>query len=237
MQGGRLPTGARVYIAGVNVAAVISAAALWRAGAPAIALGPFLVVTAAGIAAHAFPIQASRHQAYHVTAPLIVLAAALFSASQLVAFIVLIHVVEQARLHRRLPIQWFNVCDYFLAAAMAAVFYHHAIALLPDGAMGQVAAAMGAASAFVILNRLLLAPVLWLARGLSLTTSGLFEGDVLAADLVIAWICAPMLVLTLQGGPAMLAVMAGPLLLARPALLTLLARRDAPVPVRRKEAA
>jgi hypothetical protein len=228
MKGDRLPRIALVYIAGVSIAAVAAALLLWRSeGAPA-SLIVFLVLSGLGMLAHAYPVQGFRHQAYQVTLPFIVVAAALLNASQLVVFIVLIHLAEQARVRRRLDIQWFNVCNYFLSAAMAAAFYHRAIVLLPDGALGQVAAALSAGCTFVLLNRIQLAGVLWLARGLAPLASGLFQPELLAADLIIAWIAAPMLVLTLEAGPWMVLATAGPLFLARLALATLLARREAP---------
>jgi hypothetical protein len=228
MKGDRLPRGALVYLAGVSIAAVTAALLLMRRDGPPASLVVFLVLAGLGMLAHAYPVQGFRHQAYQVTLPFIVVAAAMLNASQLVAFIVLIHLAEQARLRRRLDIQWFNLCNYFLSAAMAAAFYHRATALLPDGALGQVAAALSAGCAFVLLNRIQLAGVLWLARGLAPLASGLFEPELLAADLIIAWIAGPMLVLTLQAGPWMVLATAGPLLLARVALSALLTRREAP---------
>jgi hypothetical protein len=229
MKRGRLSIAALAYIAGVSIAAVAAAMMLWRSEGTAASLVVFVVIAGLGMLAHAYPIQGFRHQAYQVTLPFIVIGAAILNAPQLVAFIVLIHLAEQARLRRRLYIQWFNVCNYFLSAAMAAAFYHRALLSLPDGAAGQVAAALAAGGTFILLNRVLLAGALWLARGLSPLASGLFQPELLAADLVIAWIAAPMLVLTLGAGPWMVLVTAGPLLLARPALSGLLARHGARV--------
>lgn len=228
MKGERLRRVALVYIAGVSVGAVTAALLLWRSESHPASLIVFLVLSGLGMLAHAYPVQGFRHQAYQVTLPFIVVAAAMLNATQLVAFIVLIHLAEQARLRRRLDIQWFNVCNYFLSAAMAAASYHRAAVLLPDGALGHVAAALSAGCTFVLLNRIQLAGILWLARGLAPLASGLFEPELLAADLIIAWIAGPMLVLTLEAGPWMVLATAGPLLLARLALSTLLARREAP---------
>jgi len=83
-------------------------------------------------------------------------------------------------------------------------------------------AALAAACSFILLNRLLLAIALWLARGLSPVASGLFQPELFAADLVIAWIAGPMLVLALLAGTWTALLTAGPLLLARPALSALL---------------
>jgi len=221
MSRGRLSRAAVAYIAGLSGAAVMGTFALGPVGGSGALVWTFVILTGLGMLAHAFPIQGSRHQAYQVTLPFIITAAALFSAGQLVAFVVLIHLAEQARLRRPLHIQWFNLCNYFLSAAMAAAFFHRAIALLPEGAIGQVVAAMTAGCTFVVLNRLILAGALWLARGLSLAASGLLLPRLLAADLIIAWMAGPMLALTLQAGPWMVLVTAGPLLLARTALTVL----------------
>jgi hypothetical protein len=221
-----LPIRATAYIAATTVVAVVAALALWRSdGAPASFPG-FLIICAFGVLAHANPIRGFRHQAYQVTLPFIVLAAAMFSAPQLVAFILLIHIAEQLRLRRRLYIQWFNVCNYLVSAALAAAFYHRATSLLADGALSQLVSALAAACAFILLNRLLLAGVLWLARQLSLMVSGLFQPELLAADLIIAWISGPMLVVALEAGTWTILVTAGPLLLARPAIAALLQRQQ-----------
>ena len=217
----------RHYIAAISLVAVMAAGFLWWNDAAPAGLGAFLVITALGALAHAYPIPGFRHQAYQVTLPFIVIAAATFSAAQLVGFIVLIHLAEQARVRRRVPIQWFNLCNYFVSAAIAAALYHRAaLLLLPQGALGLLIDAMAAGCIFILINRLLLAGVLWLARGLSPLASGLFQPEMLAADLVIAWIAGPMLVVALDGGPWTVLFSAGPLLLARPALSSLIRRRQ-----------
>jgi hypothetical protein len=228
MKGGRLSTAALAYISGTSILAIAVAVIRWRSETSGN-LVLFIVVTGLGMLVHAYPVQGFRHQAYQVTLPFIVMAAATLSAPQLVAFIVLIHIAEQARLRRRLYIQWFNLCDYYLSAQAAAEVYHRATLLLPHDALGHIAAALSAGCVFVLLNRVLLSGALWLARGLSPLASGLFQSELLAADLIITWVAGPMLVLTLQEGPWMVLVVAGPLLLARPALSALLARRGAGV--------
>ena len=217
----------RSYIAAVSLVALIAAALLWRNGAPAAGVTAFLLVAGLGALAHAYPIQGFRHQAYQVTLPFIVIAAAMFSAAQLVAFIILIHLAEQARVRRRPSIQWFNVCNYLISAAIAALLFHRAAQLLlPDGALGQLIDATAAASVFILVNRVLLTGVLWLARGLSPLASWLFQPEMLAADLVIAWIAGPMLVVAVAAGTWTVLFTAGPLLFARTALTSLIRRRQ-----------
>jgi hypothetical protein len=219
---------AAFYIGVTGLAALALAVLFWRSDVPAAALPTFALITVLGMVAHAFPVRAPHHQAYQVTLPFLIIAAAMFTMPQLIAFIALIHLAEQARTRRPLYILAFNVADYFLSAAVAAIFYHRATALMPAGAMGQVEAALAAGCAFIMLNRVLLMGVLWLARGLSPSRSGLFKPELLAADLVIIWIAAPMLVLTTQAGPWMVLVTAGPLCLMRPALIALLSEREQP---------
>src|SRR5438270_3157619 len=89
-----------------------------------------VVVMALGALAHAYPVRGFRHQAYQVTLPFIILAAAMFSAVELIAFIAVIHIAEQVRVRRRLYIQWFNASDYLASAAVAGIIYHRAALLL-----------------------------------------------------------------------------------------------------------
>jgi len=217
-----LPPVARAFLAVTFTITIGLGALLWSFHPRSTGPAEFLWITALGMLAHAFPIRASRHQAYQVTLPFIIIAAALFSIPQLAAFLLLIHAAEQLRVRRPLHIQLFNFCDYFLSAAAAAVFFQRAVALMPASALSSVEAAMAAGCTFIVLNRVLLAGALWTARGLSPARSGLFRPELLAADLVIIWISGPMLVLSSQAA-WMVLVTAGPLCLARPALAAMLA--------------
>lgn len=224
MRSERLPSAARTYIGVVSVIALGCAVLLWSADRRTAGLAEFVSITALGMLAHAYPIRASRHQAYQVTLPFIIMAAALFSTPQLVAFTLLIHVGEQIRVRRPLYIQLFNLGNYFLSALAAAVFYQRALAIMPAGTLSLVEAALAAGCTFIVINRLLLSVALWTARGLSPVRSGLFSPELLAADLIIIWISGPMLVLSSHGGVGLLLVAAGPLCLARVALGALLAQ-------------
>ncbi len=195
---------------------------LARAGLPATLAVNFLIVTGFAMVAHSFPVPAPRHQSYQVTLPFIVIAAASFSLLQLVAFTVLIHAAEQLRARRRWYIQCFNVCNYFLSAAAAGVAYRQAVHVLPGSLVAEAEAALAAGCVFVLANRFLLAGALWLARGLSPARSSLFEPELLATDLIITWIAAPMLLLAVILGMWTVLISSGPLFLARPALVHLL---------------
>ena len=222
MSRNHLSTGACIYLGAVTLTAVAAGVLLWSASNPAASLAEFLLITLLGMVAHSFPVQASRHQAYQATLPFIVVAAASFDTIQLLAFIALIHAAEQVRVRRTWYIQLFNVGDYFLAACLTAIVFHAAIRLLTPGLLASTEAALAAGCTFVLLNRALLAGILWLARNLPPSRSGLFRPELLAVDLIITWVSAPMLVLTLVAGPWMTLITAGPLFLARPALAYLL---------------
>src|SRR5438105_4383713 len=122
-------------------------------------------------------------------------------------------------------------------AARAYIVGLSAVAVAVGIALVRTSGSGALVGTFVVLNRVFLAGALWLARGLSPAASGLLLPRLLAADLIIAWIAGPMLVLTLQAGPWMVLVTAGPLLLARTALSVLVPRRRHPARQARARAA
>ncbi len=236
-----LPPLAQLYLVGVAVAAVIAALVFWRSGQQSGSPIALLLVAAAGTLSHVFPIEGRHHEAYHATLPFVVVAAALFTTPELAAFIILIHAAEQLRTRRRWYIQVFNATGYFVAAALAGLMYRVAWHQLGTPGLGQLEAALTAGCTFVIVNRVLVAVVLWVARGLSPARSGLFRPELLAVDLIIIWVSGPMLALIAMAGPVAVLVAAGPLFLARPTLSSLLeagapARRRALARVRRSDA-
>lgn len=232
---------AQLYLVSVAGLAVIAALVLWRAGHQSGSPIGLLLVAAAGTLSHLFPLEGRNHEAYHATLPFVIVAAALYTTPELAAFILIIHLAEQFRTRRRWYIQTFNASGYFLAASLAGVMYRLAWHQLGTPAIGQLEAALTAGCTFVVVNRVLVAVVLWLARGLPPARSGLFRPELLAVDLIIIWVSGPMLALIAMAGPAAVLVTAGPLFLARPALSYLLGaatpeRRRAPAQVRRSDA-
>ena len=232
---------AQLYLAGVAGLAIVAALVLWRAGHQSGSPIALLLVAAAGALSHAFPLEGHNHEAYHATLPFVIVAAALYSTPELAAFIILIHLAEELRTRRRWYIQVFNASGYFLAAALAAVMYRVAWHQLGTPVIGQLEAALTAGCTFVIVNRILVALVLWVARGLAPARSGLFRPELLAVDLIIIWVSGPILALIALAGPIAVLVTAGPLFLVRPALSYLLAagapaRRRGTVRVRRSSA-
>jgi len=213
---------AQLYLVSVAGLAVIAAFVFWRSGQQSGSPIALLLIVAAGALFHVFPVEGRNHEAYHATLPFVIVAAALFTTPALAMFIVLIHLAEELRTRRRWYIQTFNASGYFVAAVLAGVMYRVAWHQLGTPVLGQLEAALTAGCTFVIINRVLVATVLWLARGLSPARSGLFRPEMLAVDLIIIWVSGPMLVLIAMAGPIGVLATAGPLFLARPALSYLL---------------
>ena len=221
-----LSRAAKAYIAATSGLALALAILLWQVPVRPAQPAAVLIVIGFGMLAHAFPVQAARHQAYQATLPFIVLAAALFNTPQLLGFILLIHLAEQLRTRRPWYIQFFNVCDYFVSAAIAGLLYRFAAGSPQVSPLAGIEAGLAAGCAFVLINRLMLSGILWVARGVSLVSSGLFKADLLAADLVITWVSTPMLILGAMAGPWAMLLSVGPLFLVRPALSYLLSQES-----------
>ncbi len=150
---------------------------------------PTFAFLAAGVAtAQLFVVLTPGNQSYHTTG-VFLLPAALLLPPQLVALMALVQHVPDW-LKRRLPfhIQAFNIANYTLAtmgawASARAVLRLHVLSSTGSGAL---VAGLGACVVFVAVNHVLLAPMLRLARGLSLRESSLFTFENLSTDLVVA---------------------------------------------------
>ena len=182
-----LPPRAQAFFIAVCVAAVC-------------ATGPFLVslpagsdwlsffaLGAAAALAQLFVVRTPRDQSYH-TAIVFLVPAALILPPGLVALVALVqHIPEWLNVRYRWYIQTFNIANWTLAlmgawAAARAVNGPGAVAHGPRGALAGVAAIL----AVVAINHLLLATMLFLARGHSFRTSGLFAVENLSTDVVLA---------------------------------------------------
>ncbi|MBV8394823.1 MAG: diguanylate cyclase [Actinobacteria bacterium] len=147
----------------------------------------FAVLSVGVAVAQIFVVVTPGNQSYHTTG-VFLLPAALLLPPELVALMAFVQHVPDW-LKRRLPfhIQAFNIANYTLAT-MGAWGVAHAIrtshVLSPHGAV-PLAAGVAACLVFVGLNHVLLAPMLHLARGLSLRESGLFTFENLSTDLVL----------------------------------------------------
>src|SRR5919204_668498 len=144
----------------------------------------FLLAGAAG--AHYFVVHTSKNQVFHVGLAFAVAGALVLPPRLVVLMCVVQHLSDWAKERYAWYIQVFNIGNYVLAA-MAA---HEVTRLAGTGVTtrqwGALVAGVGACVAFVAVNHVLLARMLWLARGRSLDESGLFAFESLLSDLVLA---------------------------------------------------
>jgi putative nucleotidyltransferase with HDIG domain len=170
--------------------------------------------TMLGIAASVAQLSAvhmTRRRVFHPAIVFVIVGALVLSPQQIVLMCVLQHLPEWLKQRYAWYIQSFNIANYVLAALAA----HAAAGLLSGGrdvTTGTAVAGAAAATAFVATNRFLLAPMLSLARGMSLRATGLFAPDDLALEYVLALMGVPVAAVVSRS--VLLALLAlGPLVL------------------------
>ena len=180
----RLPVSASAYAAGIEVLALLAAAAAVREGVPAdndwwtiAILFPLAVV------APLFRVPVGRNYSLN-TGPAFIVAGVLVLPPVLVLALVLAQQVPRL-VRERYPwyIHLFNLANYTLSALAAWVA---ADAVRGDGDLSFALAGLAAATSFVLVNHSLLAVMLRLARGHGFRESGLFSPSGLAIELVLA---------------------------------------------------
>jgi diguanylate cyclase (GGDEF)-like protein len=133
--------------------------------------------------AHAFPVIAPRHQAYHATQSVLMASVLLLSWPAVALVIAAAHIVEWFRRPRPAYIQLYNVATYLLSAGagwlLLKVSGAHAFDIADPRAL-MLALLTGAI--LLCLNHGLTAIALWLARGIPPVESGLFGRDSLSID-------------------------------------------------------
>jgi diguanylate cyclase (GGDEF)-like protein len=213
-----LPDGARLFLYSTLGAAVVAAAASSMSSMSQPRWADFTVIVAGGAIAQLFATHTPGNQVFHTGLAFSVAAALVLPPQLVVAVCVLQHLPEWIRQRYPWFIQSFNVANFALSALAA---WSVRAALGRDGfhvvASGRTSAALVAAAAaltFVLINHVLLARMLQLARGHDLTASGLFSVDGLIADGVVASVGVGM-AFTLLHSPALFAVAALPLLNSR----------------------
>ena len=152
--------------------------------------GRFALLTAAASVAQFSAVKLTRKRVFHPAIVFVVAGALLLSPQQLVFMCVLQHVPDWLKHRYSWYIQTFNIANYVLAGGAAAL----AARTVPTSAgFGSRQALVGivAVVVFVAVNRVLLAAMLRLGRGLSVRASGLFRADDLALELVLAAMAVP----------------------------------------------
>jgi PAS domain S-box-containing protein len=183
-----LPRAAQLYLFALTLAASLAGAIALAQGAPGSGdLLTFTILAGCAATAQFFLVGGGSYHGLH-TAIAFVIAGALLLPPELVALMALVQHLPHG-LKQRYPwyIQTFNVANY-TSAALAA---WGVARLVSDGAPGSAQlrfALTGAAASIVwiLVNHLLLATMLRLARGTSYRESGLFSPKTMAMDLVVA---------------------------------------------------
>jgi diguanylate cyclase (GGDEF)-like protein/putative nucleotidyltransferase with HDIG domain len=182
-----LSRGAKLYLAAVSIATVVAAFVPLSNLSPQTREWPaFFVIASCAAIAQLFVVRTPRDQSYH-TSIVFLIPAALLLPPELVALVgVVQHIPEWLKVRYPWYIQCFNICNYTLngLAAWGAVWLvrHFGLAWEPTMALAGLAACV----VFVATNHVLLATMLHFARGHTLRETGLFSGDSLATDLVLA---------------------------------------------------
>ena len=175
-----------------------------------------LLVVGAAIA-HYFVVHTPSNQVFHVGLAFTVAGALVLPPRLVVLLCVVQHLSDWAKERYPWYIQLFNISNYLLAALAA----HEATALagtsVATSEWSAPLAGVGGCVAFVAVNHVLLARMLWLARGRSIEESGLFGLESLLSDLVLA-LFGLTLVILWKVDPWALPIVLPPLFLIQRAL-------------------
>ena len=184
-----LPLNAKIYF--VLVAVTAAAVALPFLGRlnHAHEWTAFLILGAAAAIARLFVVRTPADQAYHTDIVFLIPAALILPPELLVLVAIVQMVPEWLKMRYRWYLQTFNILDYSLST-MAAWFVGRELILerlpLANHALRLSIAGVLASVVFVAVNHTLLAVMLRLARGFTFRETGLFDGEFLATDLVLA---------------------------------------------------
>jgi diguanylate cyclase (GGDEF)-like protein/putative nucleotidyltransferase with HDIG domain len=184
-----LSGGAKLYLAAVGAATLVAAALpLSRLSPDTKGWSTFFVLAACAAIAQLFVVRTPRDQSYHTTIVFLIPAALLLPPELVALMGVVQHIPEWLKVRYPWYIQSFNICNYTLNGLAA----WGAVALVKDLGLGlgpeatMALAGLASCIVFVATNHVLLATMLHFARGHSLRETGLFSGDSLATDLVLA---------------------------------------------------
>ncbi len=162
-----------------------------------------------------FVVLTPHNQSYHTT-PVLIVAAALLLPPPLIGFVAVVqHIPEWLRERYPWYIQTFNIANYALsglAAHRAFVVVSAGDGILGDADLRYLVAGLAAAVSFVVVQHLVLAMVLKLARAHTFRQSGLFTVQSLSTDLTLALLGVVVAALWLEN-PWLVALALAPLVL------------------------
>jgi diguanylate cyclase (GGDEF)-like protein/putative nucleotidyltransferase with HDIG domain len=183
----KLALKASVYFFLVAAAAAVAAAApLSQLKTSTPGWTTFAILAAIAATAQLFVVSAPRHYAYHTTIVFLIPAAMLLPPGLVVLIGVIHHIPEWLKTRVAWYIQSFNIFNWTLAMLAAWASFHGVMSIASHSRVSYALAGVAAAASMVAINHVLMAPMLRLARGLSMRDSGLFSFQSLSTDLVLA---------------------------------------------------
>lgn len=209
---------ARAFLGATAAAAVVAALAPlpWAAPTARELLG-FAALGAAAAVTQLFLLEVRANHGF-ATATVFLLAGALLLPPELVAPLALVqHLPDLVRRRTPVAIQLFNVSNYALDAVAAWAAWR------VGSELGWTTGAGAAIVVFVLLNHLLLATMLRLARGHSFRATRLFSADGLAIEAVLACLGVAAAALVRGDTPVVVVAAVVPLLLVHRLLVALAA--------------
>ncbi len=178
---------ARVYLAAVfSVAALLTVLSViqTRPVVPGLAAAGLILVLATGV--QQFQVRSPEHQTYFLTTIFFVAGAVLLSPIELVAAVVLSHLVELLHARYRWYIQAFNIANFTIAGLVARAVFTVGQPPAAAPAAGLAFRAAVAGLVFVLLNHLLTALVILWARRIPIKKAGTLSRENLGTDLALA---------------------------------------------------
>jgi diguanylate cyclase (GGDEF)-like protein/putative nucleotidyltransferase with HDIG domain len=185
-----LPVPARIYLAAIGLATIAAAVPLLpRIHSSTHGWTAFLVLSGLAAIAQVYVVRTVRDQSYHTSAAFLIAGALLLPPELVILMGVVQHVPEWLKHRYPWYIQTFNICNYTLDGLAAWAIATVVLRQTPDwpNAGPKVAlAGLAACVVFVGLNHVLMAGMLYLARGHSPRETGLFSGAMLSTEFVLA---------------------------------------------------
>ena len=151
--------------------------------------GAFIVLSTGAALAQLFVVRTTRDQSYHTSTAFLIAGALLLPPELVVLMGVIQHVPEWLKHRYPWYIQTFNICNYTLNTLAAWAVAHAIIGHSPTWVHGGSLAALAglaACVAFVGMNHILMAGMLYLARGHRPSETGLFSPVMLSTEFVLA---------------------------------------------------
>ena len=143
----------------------------------------FAILAVLSATAQLFVVSGPRHYAYFTTIVFLIPAVMLLPPGLVALVGIIHHFPEWLKTRAAWYIQSFNICNWTLAMLAAWACFH---GFSHDNRLSYAFAGAAAAVALVAVNHILMAPMLKLARSLSIRDSGLFSFQSLSTDLVLA---------------------------------------------------